>query len=279
MKIMVYHLTDRGFYSEINSLISGYIYAQRKGYEFQVESKDSPLYFSEGFYHYFEATPPLPPSRQDPAVERIEAKGMGCKIFNQIRSEAYTFQEKQKAFSKILTLTEPTHHKIQRKIKSLNLPRHYTALHVRRGDKIGEKKAWTSKSGQHESERYEIADYFAPLKTNKNITLSEIENVFIMTDDYKVIQEFSAFLLKLKSAIQIYTMCNPESDGHSTIDRLVEKNYFAEDEVIELLSEIEIVRKSEYFLGSFKSNLARYVKLIHDCPDNCLSVDGIWHPH
>jgi hypothetical protein len=264
-------LTNRGFYSEINNLINAYIYAAQNGLDFSVDASISKLYFSKGFHYYFE---PLVINNNVHQSDELIMKGVHCSNFRMMRSECKNipFEVKREITEKIIKYTFHVQNKINKIIDSLKLPDRYNVIQIRRGDKVNEKLAWTSERGFGESKRYEFDEYIS------RIDKGEVRDTFVMTDDYKVINEANEYVESNSLDIKLYTLCEMTSDGHSTIMRYKDENYYTENEVINLLAECEIARNSRFFVGTFSSNIGRYIKLTHKNPQNCISMDSSWHP-
>jgi hypothetical protein len=108
---------------------------------------------------------------------------------------------------------------------------------------------------------YEVEEYVEKLKT----LAPSIQNIFLMTDDYNVFLE-----MKEKApTFNIYTLSDPISTGH---DQPKFNSTSAERKRllgIDLLTELEIARKSEIFIGSSGSNIFRLVEYfkIKGCVD------------
>ncbi len=271
MTLVTYYLNNRGFYSEINNLILGYIYAIDNEYNFRVDSSTSKLYFQKGFEYYFESININ--NTNNKISKSLIINGVHCLNFKKIRLQNISFQKKRNITKNIIKYTDKANSEIQKVINRLNLPSNYTTFHVRRGDKIGEKPTltWTTKSGKYEADRFEIDEYFLKINT-------KINNLFVMTDDFKVISDIKKYISSKKLNIKIYYLCDETDDGYSTLSLLQNKEYYDEKDVIKLLAEIEIAKNSYYFVGTFSSNVSRYVKLIHKNPKNCFSLDMLWFP-
>ena len=84
-------------------------------------------------------------------------------------------------------------------------------------------------------------------------------NIFIMTDDYKVINEFNNFTKKKNINANVWTLCPKNYDGHSTI-LIKNNNYnYSEIEMVNFLTEIEIAKNAKYFVGTRSSNIWRFI--------------------
>ena len=93
MTLVIYYLNNRGFYSEINNLILGYIYAIDNGYNFRVDSSTSKLYFQKGFEYYFES---INTNNVGNKISKsFIINGVHCPNFKKIRLQDISFQKKE----------------------------------------------------------------------------------------------------------------------------------------------------------------------------------------
>ncbi len=131
----------------------------------------------------------------------------------------------------------------------------YICIHIRRGDKIT--------SG--EDKEYNINDYIKTLsKLNSNV-----KTIFLMSDDYNAYLE----LKKNLPEYNILTKLNEDKIGHNQKKFNSLSQEKIKKETILLLTEIEIAKRSEVFIGTFASNLFRlieYFKL-----DNCYDISNV----
>lgn len=165
--------------------------------------------------------------------------------------------------------------KINNRIKALNLPENYICIQVRRGDKVNEKRSWTSvENASGEAERYEVEEYLGGLIGQMGLSsMPDNLNFFVMTDDYKVIREFEIFKRKYRINFNLWTLCNENSDGFSISLDLESERKYSEFEMIDLFAEVEIARKANWFVGTASSNIWRYISKTSDNPDRCLTLD------
>jgi hypothetical protein len=95
---------------------------------------------------------------------------------------------------------------------------------------------------------------------------TSINTIFLMSDDFSVYLELKE---KLPEYI-ILTLVDSERKGHKQSDFNKLSTINRKNEMISLLTEIEIARNCSFFIGSHRSNLYRlieYFKL-----NNCFSV-------
>lgn len=149
-------------------------------------------------------------------------------------------------------------------------PYPYVAIHVRRGDKIDGFRAGRRLAA--EGENVPVEKYLSIIDER----LPKIKNLFVMTDDYRVIEEIQS----ARPGLKIYTFCDKGDQGY------IQQSFDACESSLKvkalrrIVSEAEIARRSRIFIGCYKSNVSRYIALVHERPGQCLSADGCleWHP-
>lgn len=135
---------------------------------------------------------------------------------------------------------------IDKRKEHLNLKylKNYAVFHIRRGDKVAQ--------ATKEDRVYEVDEYIQLLEK----LAPTIRTIFLMTDDYKVFLELQQKFPKFN----YYTLSNPFSKGH---DQDTFNNSSSEKKRllgIDLLTELEIARNGELFIGSKGSNIFRLVE-------------------
>ena len=105
----------------------------------------------------------------------------------------------------------------------------------------------------------------------------EIKSIFVMTDDYRVIDDFR----KVGRDYSIHTLCRREETGYSQLEFSSLDPVRKTDQIRRLIAETQIAASSDVFLGGYKSNVARFVPLWHASPERCLSIDSrkYWVPN
>ena len=126
------------------------------------------------------------------------------------------------------------------------LKKEYFSIHIRRGDKILSKEAKITP----------IEQYIATLKNIPDID-KNIKNIFIMTDDYECFIEIKN---KYKE-YNFYTLATKKMKGHKQSDF---NNNHTRQDIIQLLTEIEITRKAKAFVGTKSSNIFRLIEYFKD---------------
>lgn len=126
-----------------------------------------------------------------------------------------------------------TQSKIDGLIADLNLPKEYLAIHVRCGDKITE------------TNLYDPEEYF-----DKASIHSKIKNVFVLTDDYRVIKELSS----KHPDYQFYTLCQEDEVGYNLEKLLSQTRKEQELAMLRLWASMDIMENAIIFVGTFNAN-------------------------
>jgi hypothetical protein len=143
---------------------------------------------------------------------------------------------------------------IQQISNSLNLPENYIGFQVRRGDKI---------------------DEHSPIKLEQYIDKAsrrtDIRNAFILTDDYGVIKE----LKERYPEWNFYTLCRKSERGYTHNEFYNRERSLIYNDLVRLLANMEILRKSNFFIGTFSANPSMFLGMIMD-KEKTISMDVPW---
>ena len=245
----IYRLSGRGLCSELNSILGFYESIKNENCSTFLDASSSQYFRDYSIFKVF-SFPCLFTAKSHPDSRIINAKE-----WVHSANAKYKTSLNQEECIELFSYTPEFQRKILSCMSRLLLPENYSCIHVRRGDKVNEKPAWTSKRSRGESLRYEFTDYISALQK----LLPNLENIFIMTDDYKCVQEAKSCLLANGSPVKIFSLVKPSQVGHSTIsDRQINKAY-SEDELVQFFAEIEIAKASQAFVGTRSSNIYRYI--------------------
>lgn len=139
-------------------------------------------------------------------------------------------------------------------------PRNYIAVHIRRGDK-----------------RREVA--LPPLKKYARavrIMAHANEPIFIATDDGSVLYEMRK---RLPDRTIVMLPSAAKRTGHLQAEQnrvWMKRRY---DDVVDLIAEIELLRRARIFIGTFSSNLGRLVYVLRNTDEHdSVSLDDRWAP-
>jgi len=242
MSTSVFKLTNRGLCSSLNSVL-GLFEEQLLGDKktIYIDSSGSPYFKSVGFFDVFETN------------EVIVNSATGAKTpIHERHAREFTKKRYQPSIKPTLNYTSDFHKEIESVVSELNLPKPFSCFHIRRGDKVGEKLyIFTQKTGRTESKRFEFCDYFKHVEHNKTI--------FIMTDDYKCIQEAREYISDNNLPHEILHLTNESQDGHSETLNIQNDRRYSKQELVQFFAEIEIAKLSDIFVGTRSSNVYRYI--------------------
>lgn len=132
--------------------------------------------------------------------------------------------------------------KIQELIHTIQLPPSYIGMHIRRGDKILER------------EFKDIDTYFKIASS-----ISDIKDVFILTDDYKVITDIKE---RYKNW-NIYTLTFPYEHGFS-LKQSTSNPETMDREMVKVIASLEVLKSSEAFIGTVSTNPGMFLGMIMD---------------
>jgi len=295
-KNLIWIFTERGFGSEILWLLVAILYAEKNNLNFKLCSVHSNITTKNGWTDYFNPfceeinanflknnfyfwQSDITTQRKKQEYSKIANSHLGksniythdiwFKIYNNnffnqtFNSTKYNFNNTNgiKALSKIFFKIWQYNPEIDNYIKkSINTfefkDKEYIVFHIRRGDKI-----------QGASKEVDIVQTssFVELYTNK---LSKYKNIFVITDDYKVYEEL---VTKLPNNI-IKTFCNKDEAGYvnanfSNLDKNIRFN-----KIKNLLLQIEISKNSNYFVGTYSTNLSKIINIYRE-NINCTGID------
>lgn len=295
---LVFQLTCRGFASEINNMLTAILYCLVNDMEFILYSKGWTALHKKGWQDYYlpfcrETTDSLfHRSRvftalltsKDKRLDNLQKKLLKHyfnthDIWTKMKSPAFQnkefnipklnirgdiFHAKQVILSMIHRPNTIVNSVIYAQNKLLSDIKPYLSIHIRRGDKVT--------SASKEAEAVEISYYVDQVKK----VSPTIENIFIATDDYSVIEEFKQ---SCPTRLRIFTFCDPNRNGYyqgrfddSDVDN-------KKQEMLALFKDIYFLTESQLFIGTYSSNLARLMALIKG-KAKCHSLDiEKWHPN
>ncbi len=277
-----FSLTSRGFYSEVNNVLNAIAYGLVKNRRLLVDETrfgDGLLSWSDFFKNPLPSNPtklnhPIPWKWEvshclTPGFMRIQARvkawhkyhrpfcmqkfGFYRNYFSLKRQLAGYFCRPSMAISNPMLEHGP-----------------YAAIHVRRGDKT---------EGYVSHGKFIIESEIAPLQDYLNLVRkasSGVRRVFVMTDDFSVFAQ----LKDLFPELEFETLSQDNETGYrqTHFDSLSCDARRAS--IRRLIAEVHIAAASKVFVGSFQSNVSRYVALVHHSPGCCYGADSLrrWHP-
>jgi hypothetical protein len=220
--------TSAGFASVVNLLTQVYIHAKKTGKEFYIENDG---WHYGNWHNHFKSLKVLDPSNES----HITRYKHGSKI------QCYTLKDHTDAIKEIFL---PNDHIIAATEKfKREIGGSYKAIYVRRGDKT---------SGN------EIENLPADLKPIIEASDTKPgENLFVMTDDYSVVEEIRALLPEVK----IYTLTKSENRGSNREVLQTMSPEEMKEHTSELFTSIQTFVGCTRGWVDNRSNLGRFMKL------------------
>lgn len=287
----VYHLGgESGFFSEYNNMILAILYCLQHKIQFSIYSQDANFKYDSGWSDYFvpfcdeygSYMHSLFNRRtndrfKSPILNKIDA-GLTtlfrkCNadilttfdLWNAIRSQdasmIYDFPELgltgnlRSICRKLIEMTwvynEETNIEVEKYKQQISLPDNYVGFHIRGGDKF------------IEADIQKIDVYI-----RKAETLSDIRTVFVLTDDYSMIEDLKSKYLEWT----FYTLCDPKERGYFHESFKQESSRVKKSRYIKLFASVDLLAESSLFIGTFSSNPGMYLGMRMD-PDKAYSVD------
>jgi len=283
--------SEGGFYSEFNNMVFAIIYCLKHEYQFILYSGNSQFKINKGWEDFFEPfTNTVNSSFHKRFNKRLTAKTLKLrhypqwnffKLFNKdtyltyelfhsffnddFLKEQFNFPElglkgglrdvSREIVNMVYNFNDITKTEIQAAISLLNLPVKYASIHVRRGDKDTE---------------YNFISTITYIK--KLNELSDLTDVFVLTDDYTVIE----YLQAEHPNIHFYTLVNQEERGYIHSDFMKLSRSEKKNDLIKLFASIEIMSTAEITIGTYTTNPGIFLGMTMP-EDNFVSVQGsIW---
>ena len=281
---LIHHFgTGQGFFSEMNSLLFSTLYCLRNNLRLELYSKDANFCFGNGWSEYFEE---FCPQYNNSFIGKRISRG----YYNHNNGDKYLFLYKlfthnlvgndiywycrtswfeksvfnipelningdiRHAMKVIIPIVYRFNSKyaiiIEKIITDLHLPANYISLHIRAGDKISERKLISPQ------------EYL-----NKAIQNSSCKDVFVATDDFRIFEQ----LRDNNPAYNFFTLTSPSEKGYDNDTFIASSNEFIRQNLLELFASIQIILKSELFVGTYSSNPGMFVGMLID--DKMIGMD------
>lgn len=289
---LIYPLSNRGFFSELNNLVLAVLYCLDNKVKLKLQSRTWVSgkwqdYFIPVFEEY-KGIIPIPENMYvDKRFEflyniyhkhikkRTLLKG---DIWSEIRSKAFIekhfyfpelginggiFEAKRQLFTIILDYNKETATEVFSLLDTdLDFVKKSSGIHVRRGDKVN--------GNSKEAELYTIESYI-----KKTLEFdSEIKDFTICTDDIEVIDDFK----RKYPHLNYLSFCPSDRLGYFQKQYNSTKDTFEKrKEVINILKDAHLLTNSKLFVGTYSSNISRFVVLMRN-NKNCHSLDISWTP-
>lgn len=301
MRKIIYSLTQRGLYSELVNLALAKVFADNHGYRLLVNSRhwNSKIKngLSDWFIPYFDEKNNIMSyqyriySDEKPWIGKIYYNPsafweywrmwfynklykivnpttlLSKETFKQMHNPNFLSQYSQMELLEVLSKTFKEFYKYntftQKYISdsklNLNIPDNYISVHIRRGDKIV----------TGEMEDIDLNLYVDAIRDAIHIS----RNIFIATDDTSVI---TYMLNKLHGDnVNIFYNKNNKLNGFDEKTYNLKNNFSKKDEVLNMLFDMDMMIHSQFFIGTFSSNVGCVVAMYLGL-DNCHSIDVSW---
>jgi hypothetical protein len=279
--IIVSNLTNNtgcGFYSQLFFTLNHYIYCKSNNINFRINSDTWLFLYKNGWSDYF---------------NNIELNFYESNIIKNYKTKdilgKYTVQNYIDAIHDIYNYNENTITKINKIKTYFNLiDNQYDSIFIRRGDKLVKES------------KYYPEELYLKLLLQKNPNCSII---FLQTDDYNSYLNLQKYINDNNLSIKLYTICNKNSYG--TIVNNNEKHKLENDHLntrnseyistiinqlkdtktvvdmdnnekfshtLDLLIGVDILLHSNLCITDYQSNVARFIKLAHNNPNNVFDI-------
>lgn len=266
---VLFFLTHRGFYAEVIGLINAKIHCEKEGARLLVNT-DRFVYGDIRAYLDCEGFDFSPPRTAEPKVSLPWSTPVPEHTSNYERMlhSPKTWEEVRPVAVKMFSKVPPS---------DMVLPEVFDAVHIRRGDKTFD---WHTK----QSAFFEVKDFL-----NRLDPKDETVPLYVMTDDYTIIEEVRRhtkrpLLYKVQTDERgwfSYHFMGTAFEKESHDDRY---GRFAKENIAErdrstrkLLEETWICTRARTFVGTFSSNVGKFIKTVHPHPQNCVSLDDEWN--
>ncbi|WP_455971695.1 hypothetical protein [Bacteroides congonensis] len=279
---LVFHIgTDAGFYSEFNNMVLAIIYCLQYHVKFSLCSSDANFGVKDGWRDYFvpfcdevEGTfhHKYNVRYDDPFFIKHGMEKFRILLWRMFHKHTYLTSDlfyrfrnvefERKHFSLpelefdgnlqelggyiidlIYQFNDKTRNEISDRIEKLHLPERYIGLHIRGGDKFVEHKL------------EQCATYI-----DKAEGVTDIRKAFVLTDDYEIFQT----LQRDFSSWEFYTLTHPNERGYFHQEFLQKTKEEKKMDLMKLFSAMEILRKSDLFVGTFSSNPGMFLGMSMD---------------
>ncbi len=262
--------SEGGFYSEFNNMVFAIVYCLKYRYRFIMYSDNSKFKINKGWDDFFEPfCDEIGPSYFHKKFnKRIHAPSLvfkhyprwyAWKLLNKetlltyelfgkffngdFEKEQFDFPElgikgnlrevSREIVNMIYRFNPETQQDINKLIDQLELPAQYISINVRRGDKDTE---FSIKP---------LSDYMDKAKE-----LSGIKDIFVLSDDYAVLEE----LQKDYPENKYYTLVNPDDRGYIHGDFIKTGIEKKKADLIKLFASVEIMAASDLAIGTLITN-------------------------
>lgn len=155
----------------------------------------------------------------------------------------------QEIFRGIFVIKQSVNKAIVERINLMKLPDQYSSVHIRRGDKNTQFKDYGKQS-----------DLQIIRELEKVLTDKSVENVFLMSDDYQIVE-----IMRRQTPFQIFTLCSPTSDGHAGRLRT------SKGHTLDLLTDISVANNADSHYQTVNTRVSKMIRILRR-DKNCFHI-------
>ena len=282
----VYQWTDHGFFSEANHMLLAILYCRLHGKQFVLSSRHAPVFPAKGWRDFFH---PFGPETENPILRFLDSRPLVplrnlkarlsgldkrvrrsllrhvvqplfypgvdvlCRHWHAVRAlrdqdtfvlptdgvpRQYSLREALHSINnQVWRYNDQTGAAIDASIAGLALPQRYAALHIRRGD-------------VHTfAERIDEVRYVERLEH-----VTSLQDVYVATDDVRAVET----IRRLRPRWRVWSLCPATMRGYFPKDYDSQPREERGRRTLLLLTETEVMRRAEVFVGTFSSGIGTY---------------------
>jgi len=257
-----FYLTSRGFFSEINNLIFAIYFCEVNNKKIVIDTSSFVYEWNKNEQCILNCNYKLVKDAHSDLKEKAIKNLEKSYIWMSIRSKKFkallndvSVIEKLREIQDKLYVLNPSYFNFENEMIS----KEYVGLHIRRNDKVYGK--------YKEANKVDLSEYLSMIpKCFRDLPL------FIVTDDDSVLKELKSSYPSKK----VYSYFDKEDI------RIDEKNFAKADKtyirkhIINFLRDVDLLINSKCFIGSYSSNVGRFIALKRNFV-NTYSVDCEWN--
>lgn len=278
---------SQGLFSELNHMIAAMLHCDLNNIQFQLYADNANFSNKKGWKEFFQPFCPLIHNKlatkynyrhymgYEEKIKKNAFKIKLCKFllgvdfftFEKFFSPMFAAAPSEKEFWNLATnyakliwrFNKETQAEIDALIESLNLPKNYLALQLRRGDK-------------KDLENTDSPDLSLYANVINN---SKVKTVFVLTDDYN---DFTALKNLCAKDIQLHTLCATNDFGYyNEIFNNLPWD-IKRQKLLKLIASVEIMRNAQFCYGTRIANLSWFLKIIMD-DTNFSYIESVEQPN
>jgi hypothetical protein len=224
---------NAGFGSVLGFMLQAYVYAKKNSYPFIVKEKNWNYTYEKGWHDYFESLYAYNPRIVYPNQENYQHAQMG-------QVPNYTYKDYTDAMKELYRPNEYIRNAANEFIEKIGGP--YNSIFIRRGDKI------SGKSKEMDAVNVESLIKKTGIKDG---------NVFVMSDDYSVVDEIKELLPNCT----IFTLIDSRNSGYLAERNRNDTADIKKKNADELFTSMEVFHRGEKGWADNRSNLGRILKV------------------